>query len=38
LTFKSCLPSLVLGNPIILKHAHEVPQTAKNIEEAFHLA
>jgi len=33
--FKSMIPPLVLGNPILLKHAHSTPMCAEEIERLF---
>lgn len=35
MAFKSALPPLAIGNPILLKHAPSTPQCALAIEEAF---
>src|SRR5438105_5472417 len=35
LIFKVLVPALVLGNPILLKHAHTVPQCSEALEDLF---
>ena len=38
LAYKAILPSLVAGNPIIMKQASQVPQTGEAIEQGLHAA
>lgn len=35
LPFKISIPALILGNPILLKHADSVPSTAQILEDIF---